>query len=78
MKDLTPIEPVKAVYIGKQFREMRGYTVRELARKTFIAPSTITKWENGHTVPNLDGLITIAAALNVKPENLYTIQNDKI
>ena len=34
-------------YVGKKVRLAKEYTIRELARATCIAPSSITKWENG-------------------------------
>lgn len=78
MKDLTPVSPIQTKYIGRKYREAKGYTVRELARKTYIAPSTITKWENQHTVPNLDCLVIVARALEVEPSMLYEIEETDI
>jgi len=34
-------------YVGKKYREGRHLSVRELAKRATIAPSTISKWENG-------------------------------
>lgn len=77
-KDLTPVTPVTTVYTGRKYREEKGYTVRELAQKTFLAPSTISNWENHRKVPNLDCLIIISRALGVEPNMLYEIKETEV
>ena len=57
-------------YVGKQLRIEKGYTVRGLAAKAEIAPSTITKWENGSALPDLGTLDLVATALGVEPWHL--------
>ena len=57
-------------YIGKQTRIDKGFTVRGLAAKAGIAPSTITKWENGSALPDLETLDLVAVAMRVKPWKL--------
>lgn len=34
-------------YIGKKIRNEKKITVRGLAEMSVVAPSTISKWENG-------------------------------
>lgn len=57
-------------YIGKKVREEKGFTVRGLAEKSGLAPSTITKWENAKCLPDLEALDKAAVALGVKPWQL--------
>ena len=57
-------------YIGKRVREEKGFTVRGLAEKSGLATSTISKWENGSHLPDLEALDKAAVALGVKPWNL--------
>lgn len=57
-------------YVGKKVRLAKGYTVRGLARATCIAPSSITKWENGHNLPDLTCIGIMAQVLDVSPWNL--------
>lgn len=57
-------------YIGKKVREEKGFTVRGLAEKSGLAPSTISKWENNASLPDLEALDKAAVALGVKPWNL--------
>ena len=52
-------------YIGKQVRENKGYSVRELAKLSTIAPSTIYKYEAGCNLPMLEQLDVLANALGV-------------
>ena len=53
-------------YIGKQVREKKGYSVKELAKRSTIAPSTIWKYEAGYNLPMLEQLDILAIALDVK------------
>ena len=57
-------------YVGKRVRLARGYTVRGLAEATNIAPSSITKWENGHNLPDLTCVGILAQVLEVSPWDL--------
>lgn len=57
-------------YVGKKVRLAKGYTVRELAKATSIAPSSITKWENGHNLPDLTCVGILAQVLKVSPWDL--------
>lgn len=59
-------------YIGKPIREEKNETVRSLAAKAQIAPSTISKWETGHAVPDLAVLDVVAHALDVNPWQLVS------
>lgn len=52
-------------YIGKKVREEKGYTLRSLAKKSTLAQSTISKYENGHNLPNLLQLGILANTLGV-------------
>lgn len=57
-------------YVGKKVRLAKGYTVRGLAKATSIAPSSITKWENGHNLPDLICVGILAQVLKVSPWDL--------
>lgn len=51
-------------------RKQRGYSQEELADKIGIARQTISKWENGQAVPELNGLILLS--------NLYGVTIDRM
>lgn len=57
-------------YIGKRIRTEKRITVRGLAESAQVAPSTISKWENGSAVPNLAVLDLVAKAMKVQPFDL--------
>lgn len=49
----------------------RHMSASELARAVRRDPSTVTRWMNGETVPNVLILKQLADALRVKPELFY-------
>lgn len=51
-------------------RKQNGYSQEQLADKLGIARQTISKWENGQAVPELNGLILLS--------NLYGVTIDRI
>ena len=57
-------------YIGKKIRTEKRLTVRGLAKAAEVAPSTISKWENGSAVPDLVVLDLVAKAMEVNPFDL--------
>ena len=57
-------------YIGNKIRNEKKITVRGLAEMSIVAPSTISKWENGSAVPDLAVLELVANAMEVKPFDL--------
>lgn len=57
-------------YIGKKVRNEKRITVRKLAELAQVAPSTISKWENGSAVPDLAVLDLVAKAMKVQPFDL--------
>lgn len=51
-------------------RKQNGYSQEQLADKIGIARQTISKWENGQAVPELNGLILLS--------ELYGVTIDRI
>ena len=58
-------------YVGKEIRMEQNIGLREFARKTNIAPSTISKWEHGDSVPKLPQLFVAASFFGVGIEALF-------
>ncbi len=57
------LDTVKA---GKQialFRKSRGLTQEDIARQLDISPQAVSKWENGHTMPELSLLVELTELL---------------
>lgn len=44
----------------KRLRKQNGYSQEQLADKLGIARQTISKWENGQAVPELNGLMLLS------------------
>ena len=65
------------IYIGKQTRIDKGLSVRELAKKAGISSGSISKWENGIHLPDLETLGMVAVALGVKPWQLVLFDGMK-
>lgn len=45
---------------------MRGWTLRELERRTGISRAMLCRYENGQTSPNLEAVFEIAQAFNIR------------
>jgi len=54
----------------KYYREREGLTQAELAEKSFVDQSTVSKWESGENPPRRRLLPVIAQALNCTVEDL--------
>ena len=49
----------------KQLREDKGWTQEELANKLFIVRETVSKWERGKRVPEIEILKKLAEIFDV-------------
>ena len=58
-------------------RKNRGLTQQELADALFISNKTISKWENGYAIPDLQTLVDIANFYKV-PLNSLLMKDDKL
>lgn len=56
----------------REFRKLRKITLNELSDMIFKSPSTISKYENGEISIDVATLYDIAAALNVRVEQLLS------
>lgn len=54
----------------RSLRESRGWSIDELARRSHIGPSTISRIETGHRRLALDHLVTLAEALDTTIDEL--------
>lgn len=51
----------------KRLRERRGFSIRQLAQRAQIAPSTISRVETGELKPSLMLVLQLCDALQVQP-----------
>lgn len=54
----------------KQLRKNRGWSQEELAQSLYTSRQTISKWENGISVPDANSLITLAETFSVSVSEL--------
>ncbi len=54
------------------WRERRGYSVRELARRAGVSFVTVVRIENEHASPTVDMLGKLAKALNIDVRDFFT------
>lgn len=60
----------------KHFRKVKGISQEELAVKLNVVRQTVSKWENGLSVPDADVLIHMAELLDVSVSQLLGIEAD--
>jgi predicted adenylyl cyclase CyaB len=66
--------------IGEKIKEIRiknNLTQQELADKLYVSDKTISSYESGRTLPDINTLIEISNVLNVSIVNFVTNTNDK-
>lgn len=54
----------------KRARQEQGLTQQELADKLFVSRQTVSSWETGRNLPNLDTLAELASELQVTTDDL--------
>ena len=52
-------------------RKKKGYTQEQLAEKLGVTNKTISRWENGHYMPDLSGSLTLAHSQNSQMSFMY-------
>ena len=68
----------------KELRKEKGYTQEELAEKLFVSNKTISRWERGINMPDIEMLIFLSNLYEVKigdlleGKNLNETENEKI
>lgn len=58
----------------KRFRKTKGISQEEIAVELNVVRQTVSKWENGLSVPDADVLIQIAELLDVSVSQLLGIE----
>ena len=57
----------------RQWREKRGYSVRELARRAKVGFVTVSRIENGHISPTVAMLEKLAKALEIDVREFFPV-----
>lgn len=58
----------------RKYREMCGFSQKELAQKIGVSNSRVSNWEQGINRPDADILADICKALNVSPSELLDVR----
>lgn len=60
----------------KRFRKQKGFSQQELAEQLHVVRQTISKWEQGLSVPDADLLIRLSDVLEVPVSDLLNVSQD--
>lgn len=60
----------------KKYRKQKGFTQEELAVRLHVVRQTVSKWEQGLSVPDADVLLQMAELLEVPASKLLGMEND--
>lgn len=55
-----------------KFRKSNDLSQEQLAKKLNISRQSVSKWENGETLPSIDNLIALSGLLNISLDELIT------
>lgn len=55
-----------------KFRKEKNFTQEELGKELGISRQSISRWENGETLPSIDNLIMLSGLLNISLDELIT------
>ncbi len=56
-------------------RKKAGLTQEDLAEKIYLTAQAVSKWENGHSLPDIENLMSIAEILNIPYTALLTSES---
>ena len=76
MSEVAGVEDVVRTRL-RSLRTTLGYSLDELAERTNLSPSTISRIETGKRTIGLDVLVPLAAALQVSLDALLEVQDDE-
>ncbi|MBE6819400.1 MAG: helix-turn-helix domain-containing protein [Ruminococcaceae bacterium] len=65
--------------VGKRIcagRKKMGYTQEQLAEKIGVSTQAVSKWENGHNLPDIDNLAIIARVLKIPYTSLVSDEKE--
>lgn len=70
----TPINPVEIGKFIASIRTTHNMTQQQLADKIFISRKTVSKWESGRGLPNIDLLRPLSDELNISVDGLLNAE----
>ena len=70
-------EPKNFAANVRKYRQRQHLTQTEIAKRLFVTPQTVSKWENAEAAPDLFNLCNLAKLLSVSIDQLLSSQNDQ-
>ena len=61
----------------KSIRKEEGITQTEFGKKIGVSADTVSKWEQGKSLPDIERILTIAKVFNLSPSEIYYGINSK-
>lgn len=71
---VSEVERMELKNIIIQKRKEKNMTQEELAEKLNVARQTVSKWETGETVPDIDSLKKLAILLEISIDRIFGIE----
>lgn len=59
----------------KEMRKDKGLSMSELANKIGVSTNTISRWERGERIPNLEALVALAKFFKVSTDYLCGLED---
>ncbi len=59
----------------KIYRQSKGFTMSELAKKLNVNKSTVSVWESGQKTPRINQIFKIAKVLNIKASDFTDLED---
>ena len=69
------MELSKKIY---QLRKLAGMTQAQLAEKLSISRQTLSKWENGTSVPDVESVVRLSALFHTSLEELLLEEENRV
>ncbi|MBQ4322379.1 MAG: helix-turn-helix transcriptional regulator, partial [Clostridia bacterium] len=57
----------------RAIRKARGISQTEVAKRLFVTPQTVSKWENGNALPDVTNLCHLSELLQTTPNRLLGV-----
>lgn len=57
----------------RRFRKLKGYTLADLSKELCCSQSTLSKYENGNIIMDIETLYRLSAILQISPEQLMGV-----
>lgn len=74
--ELSMFQPKSFAANVRRYRQKQHMTQSEIARRLFVTPQTVSKWENAEAAPDLFNLCNLAKLLSVDVDRLLSSETE--